>query len=504
MEKSLKEIWKEEMKRMPIIETAEGEIYLQPSDDGKFIEYGSITNSGILVDGEFEYDFDHSLDANIQAVAEEIFDKFGYPDFDESKKRRNESEEKTYYLYAGYHELFLTDHKLRKPFMYQAENTDLNELINDNLSDTDEEGGWTNPEAAFNIDDAHLLIDKNIMSEIDDTDMFSGLVSRMLDVEDIEEQETAGFYDLSEYYETLNESKKRRNEELHDDIEYDASTFQFCIRGGDIELLDRLIDEKIAEYDKADKDGKHEIALVVEDMLKRLASSGENELPDAEFNRLYDKLAALDDRIIEDTTAEWKKAEEEVRSKIVKNEELHDDKWKYLDRFFKMLPKGKTKYIGVELKDKDGNTKIGRIAITYGEPRYDNPVIFYNFNIPGVNDICQDKGYHDFVIKYLKETVEKYAEKHGYEIIRTTCYSDVSPIDESKKRRNENDEEIDDEFFIPVKIIFDGTVIVKADNEEEAKRIAEDNVTANLGSVGTNLMDIDYDIDMHGYCYADL
>lgn len=93
MEKSLKEIWKEEMKRMPVIETAEGEIYLQPSDDGKFIEYGSITNSGILVDGEFEYDFDFSFDENLQAVAEEIFDKFGYPDFDESKKRRNENDE---------------------------------------------------------------------------------------------------------------------------------------------------------------------------------------------------------------------------------------------------------------------------------------------------------------------------------------------------------------------------------------------------------------------------
>ena len=102
--------------------------------------------------------------------------------------------------------------------------------------------------------------------------------------------------------------------------DYDASTFQFCIRGGDIKLLDRLIDEKIAEYDKADKAGRHEIALAVEDMLRRLASSGENELPNAEFNRLYDKLAALDDRIIEDNTAEMKKAEKEVRAELIKNE----------------------------------------------------------------------------------------------------------------------------------------------------------------------------------------
>ena len=92
MEKLLKEIWKEEMKRRPRIETAEGERYLQPSDDGKFIEYGSITKSGILVEGEFEYDFDSSFDENLQAVAEEIYEKCGYPDFDESKKVNEDKE----------------------------------------------------------------------------------------------------------------------------------------------------------------------------------------------------------------------------------------------------------------------------------------------------------------------------------------------------------------------------------------------------------------------------
>lgn len=108
--------------------------------------------------------------------------------------------EKTYYLYAGYYELYITDHELQPPYMYQAENTDLNQLINNNLSDTDENGEWTNPNALFNIDDAHIIFDKNIMEEIDNTDMFSGIVSRMEDTENKEEMELNGFYNLEEYY----------------------------------------------------------------------------------------------------------------------------------------------------------------------------------------------------------------------------------------------------------------------------------------------------------------
>ena len=110
------------------------------------------------------------------------------------------TKEKTYYLYAGYYELYLTDHELQPPYMYQAENTDLNQLINDNLSDTNEDGEWTNPEASFNIDDAHMVFDISIKDELDNTDMFSGLVSRMENSEDKEELEDNGFYNLEEYY----------------------------------------------------------------------------------------------------------------------------------------------------------------------------------------------------------------------------------------------------------------------------------------------------------------
>ena len=108
--------------------------------------------------------------------------------------------EKTYYLYAGYYELYITDHELQPPYMYQAENTDLNQLINNNLSDTNEDGEWTNPEASFNIDDAHMIFDKNIMEEINNTDMFSGIVSRMEDTKNKEEMELNGFYNLEKYY----------------------------------------------------------------------------------------------------------------------------------------------------------------------------------------------------------------------------------------------------------------------------------------------------------------
>ena len=38
-------IWKEQMKREPIIDTPNGPIYLQPSEDGKSIEYGTMTNT---------------------------------------------------------------------------------------------------------------------------------------------------------------------------------------------------------------------------------------------------------------------------------------------------------------------------------------------------------------------------------------------------------------------------------------------------------------------------
>lgn len=117
---------------------------------------------------------------------------------------------KTYYLYAGYYELFLTDHKLTPPYMYQAENTDLNQLINDNISGIDEDGEFENPNAAFDMDSAVIIFDRNIIDEVNNTDLFGGLIDMYRDeLADAEftgkrAEEITNNYniaDLSKYYE---------------------------------------------------------------------------------------------------------------------------------------------------------------------------------------------------------------------------------------------------------------------------------------------------------------
>lgn len=75
-EEDLKTIWKEQMKRDPIIDTPDGPVYLQPSEDGKSIEFGTMTNNGMIVDGSVEYDFDYSLDTNLDTVYDEIRDYY--------------------------------------------------------------------------------------------------------------------------------------------------------------------------------------------------------------------------------------------------------------------------------------------------------------------------------------------------------------------------------------------------------------------------------------------
>ena len=68
----LQKIWKEQLTRQPILYVANDAVYLQPSNDGKYIEYGTcVTNSGLIVDGQYEYDFDFTLDENLQ----ELYDK---------------------------------------------------------------------------------------------------------------------------------------------------------------------------------------------------------------------------------------------------------------------------------------------------------------------------------------------------------------------------------------------------------------------------------------------
>lgn len=79
---TLQEKWRE-LKVLPIIETAEGEFYFEPSEDGSKIIYGSMTNAGIIPEGEIEYDCHKSLDWHIQGLAEELLEKHGYIKEDE-------------------------------------------------------------------------------------------------------------------------------------------------------------------------------------------------------------------------------------------------------------------------------------------------------------------------------------------------------------------------------------------------------------------------------------
>lgn len=61
------------------------------------------------------------------------------------------------------------------------------------------------------------------------------------------------------------------------------------------------------------------------------------------------------------------------------------------------------------------------------------------------------------------------------------------------------------EYQIAVKVVFDGTATVKADSEEDAKNKAEEYINATLGNVNVQADDIvDWEIDMHGYCYTNL
>ena len=83
MTQDLKTIFSENMRCIPCVETAEGEIYLEPSEDGKHIVYGGVCNCGVIPSGEVEYDFDMSFEWNIQEVCDTILEEFGYPEFED-------------------------------------------------------------------------------------------------------------------------------------------------------------------------------------------------------------------------------------------------------------------------------------------------------------------------------------------------------------------------------------------------------------------------------------
>ena len=69
----LQKIWKEQLHNQPILCLENDVVYIQPSNNGKYIEYGTcVTNNGLIVDGQYEYDFSMSLDKNIQELYDEI------------------------------------------------------------------------------------------------------------------------------------------------------------------------------------------------------------------------------------------------------------------------------------------------------------------------------------------------------------------------------------------------------------------------------------------------
>lgn len=73
----LQKIWKEQLHRQPILYFLDNVVYIQPSNDGKYIEYGTcLTNNGLIVDGQYEYDFDVTLDTNIQDLYDKIINEY--------------------------------------------------------------------------------------------------------------------------------------------------------------------------------------------------------------------------------------------------------------------------------------------------------------------------------------------------------------------------------------------------------------------------------------------
>ena len=63
--------------REPCVETKEGVIYIEYDPSRNVLKYGTATNTGLLEDGNVEYDKDMTMQWNMQNVIDEIFDKFG-------------------------------------------------------------------------------------------------------------------------------------------------------------------------------------------------------------------------------------------------------------------------------------------------------------------------------------------------------------------------------------------------------------------------------------------
>lgn len=62
--------------REPCFDTGEGAVYFQVGKDGGTIEFGTACNTGLLVDGVYEFDFDETYQWNLQELGEVIQEKY--------------------------------------------------------------------------------------------------------------------------------------------------------------------------------------------------------------------------------------------------------------------------------------------------------------------------------------------------------------------------------------------------------------------------------------------
>lgn len=81
-EEQLKQLFEEAISggKMNCFETAQGVIYFEPK--GEKLIFGGVTNTGIIPQYEFDYDFEQSFDWNLQGMAEQIMEEEGYPEED--------------------------------------------------------------------------------------------------------------------------------------------------------------------------------------------------------------------------------------------------------------------------------------------------------------------------------------------------------------------------------------------------------------------------------------
>lgn len=63
--------------REPCFEFGDGPIYFQLGKDGGTIEYGTVCNTGLLVDGIYEFDFNETYLCNLERLQEVLEEKYG-------------------------------------------------------------------------------------------------------------------------------------------------------------------------------------------------------------------------------------------------------------------------------------------------------------------------------------------------------------------------------------------------------------------------------------------